>query len=439
MIADYSCNLSETTFSDNDGSDEGANVYTGPAGFQAAIRGTGAATALASGKTLEITGTGDLSRLVRCDCNGQDYSAWTPGQVVENFTGGGAVQGDEWTGVVVQANDDPVGGMGADDMVLIWLDDDSTFTDVSLNEAAGIINVPAAQSTSPLTDSFCDGIQVDTNSGTSILPIQVVGVNSAWAEDGTYAILDGGGKATNIILSSKSWWQWRNIHGKNSASHLFSGSGYTYWHNCIAENSGAHGWVPGNYTNFYGCKAFDCNTDGFGAYGKHCNLTHCIAYNCGSEGFYVYVGQAVGCIAYECETGFRFDLYGSLYNCVADSNNHGLWGLHGINMAVGCRITNNTAYGIRGDRIVHDQYSFYSGNGANFENDIHDDLVDGEHTRITTGAIGYVDGDNGTFANRDYRIKLGSAGYRSEVPLSDYMNIFIQSGIANVPLIKPRG
>jgi len=142
---------------------------------------------------------------------------------------------------------------------------------------------------------------------------------------------------------------------------------------------------------------------------------HCTAYNCGN-GFYVYAGAAAGCVAYECTTGFTL-VYGAAYNCVADSNTNGFAGTNGNEQAVGCRITNNTAYGISGTKSLYDPYCFYGGNGANFQNDIHDDTVDGTSTRVTSGTVGYIDGDNATLADRNYGLTNSATSRRQEVTL----------------------
>ena len=87
MAVTYYCNLSEGTFADATGDPDGdgaGDIYTGPAGFMAALRGTGSATVLAAGDTLWLCGTGDLQRLILMDCDGTDVSAWGVGDVVQN-------------------------------------------------------------------------------------------------------------------------------------------------------------------------------------------------------------------------------------------------------------------------------------------------------------------------------------------------------------------
>lgn len=93
MPSTYYCDMSEGTYADRTGNNNGADVLTGPAGLQAAIRGTGFATALAAGDTLEIkAGTGAEKRLVTIDCNGTDVSNWDLDDRVRNKDGAG----DDW-------------------------------------------------------------------------------------------------------------------------------------------------------------------------------------------------------------------------------------------------------------------------------------------------------------------------------------------------------
>ena len=64
-------------FVDRTGLDKVGAELTGPGGFQAALRGTGAATKLAAGDTIVIkAGILAIDRLILMDCNGTDVSAW---------------------------------------------------------------------------------------------------------------------------------------------------------------------------------------------------------------------------------------------------------------------------------------------------------------------------------------------------------------------------
>ena len=138
----YYCDLGNATFADSAGTDHVGAEYTGPAGMQAAIRGTGNATALAAGEILYVTGTGDLSRLVQIDCNGYDTTAtpWDEGDAVESLDGGAA----QWSGVVVEA------GVGAvADTILVWMTAGKDATYITV--AYGINNTTKSESLDPIT------------------------------------------------------------------------------------------------------------------------------------------------------------------------------------------------------------------------------------------------------------------------------------------------
>lgn len=411
-MTDYHCDISADAYADNAGTATGT-AYTGPAGMQAAIRGSGAATALVAGDTLYVkAGTGSLSRLVLIDCNGHDVSAWEVGQTVRD-NGGGAVL---WRGTVVQERDEIATGLAADDMLLVWLDSGYTETEVDAAVASGILNTSIPDnSPGAITGSSTPGILIDTNAGTDTSPIRIVGVNSSWVEDGTTPVFDGGDKATNCFLGSKNYSYWRNVHGKDSTASVWKSVNLSRFLNCVAEGAGAHGWDT-LYGEFHLCKAFDCSSYGF--YGNYQSYANCVAYNCGTYGFYVYQGSAMGCVAFECSgSGGFYVSNAALFNCVSDSNSSGVVLGSGTTQIVACRITNNTSYGINSSRPTHDPYCFYSGNGANFSSDVHSDTVHGASTRITTGTVGYIDGDNATLSDRNYGLTNAATARRQEVVL----------------------
>jgi|GEM_PF-4847680 len=415
-MTDYYCDLGEGTFADNAGTATGT-AYTGPAGLQAAIRGTGSATALAAGDTLYIKGTGDLSRLVLLDCNGTDVSAWAPTNVVRNKDGAG----DDWTGVVVQANDDPPGNLGADDLVLVWLDSGKSVDDIDL--ADGIENTTLAESADPLAAKSAPGVYF-VNNGSSAAPIKFVGVNSSWKEDDTMAVMDGNDKAVTGFARTeiRSYIDFRNIHVTRTTSSAWAAA-FQFrncsWVNCEASASGAHGFSGGGslqYSSMINCRAYDNNQCGFGnIYGS--SLFGCTAYNNGAEGFHLTYSNANNCVSYENVTGYNIARGCSLTNCVADKNTYGV-DLDAGAMVVGSRITNNTTYGLMGAESAHDPYCFYSDNGENFQSDVYDDRVYGESTRVTSGTIGYIDNDDATAnADRNYGLTNAATSRRQEVTL----------------------
>jgi len=411
-MTNYYCDLG-ASWSDNAGTSTDS-PYTGPAGLQAAIRGTGSATALGAGDTLYIKGTGDLSRLVWLDVN-TDVSSWSLGESVRNDTG----DPDEWVGIVAE-----VGYGGNNDQILIWLNDGFTEDDVDLSH--GIYK--AGPWNCGLDAKDTRGIEIDTNSGSSGSPISLVGVNSAWTEDGTQAILDADGLANvNVTNSGRDYFHFRNLIGKDSAGNAFqatSAATECHFANCAADNPATGGFeYAGGYwqwSTFFRCKAFGFTTYGFRVY--QTSLFGCVTYGGtggSAVGMYLNAGSAVECVSYKQDGGYGAQLLNGsqLVNCVLDANKYGLTLTDDGQQIIGCRITNNTTYGIAGAKPVSDLYCFYSGNGADFQNDIHLPNNDGASTRTTAGTVGYIDGDNATLADRNYSLTNQAAARRQEITL----------------------
>ena len=419
MAGPYYCDIGETTFADSVGTAEGT-AYTGPAGLQAAFRGTGNATALAAGETLYIKGDGNLSRLVLLDCNGTDVSAWAPTNVVRNLDGAG----DDWTGVVVQANDDPVGQLGADDLVLVWLDTGKTEDDIDLDD--GIENTTLAENADPLAAKSTPGIRCDTASGTAGSEIIIEGQNGSWVTDGTRPVLDGNLKATHCFASvGKADYICSNIEFKNAASDNVTviTASASRWHfvNCHSHHAGNDGWGPAGGLEWYSCQwtlciANNC-ADGFDVF-VDCVFLLCSAHT-NTNGFTPHNGAFFdSCLAYS-NTGvgyYYLRQVSSLVNCVSDGNASGMYICQGNVTVKGCRITNNTVQGIYGDGSGSylDLYNFYnSNNGVDIAGTVTAyPEIRGASTRITTGTIGYEDA-----GNDKYNLRLGAAGYRNEIDI----------------------
>jgi len=359
--------------------------------------------------------------MVLIDCNGTSVTGWGIGDVVHNKDAGST-----WQGVVVETNSG--GKLGAADLALVWLDsgyDEDTILvaeGVTNDDAGGGANDPT--DVDPLAARSTPGIKVDTNSGSTTAAITLAGVNSSWTEDGTRTALDAKGKASyNFNFSgTRNYFVIRNISGKNAVSHGWYASaqlGYSHFENCEADNSGGDGFGGGvniMHSSFHRCVSHDCSgTYGFRA--VYSTLAHCTAYNIANTGFYPHTCTCWDCVAFQCVYGFRMLNGTGLYNCVADDNTNGIYTIITQGQIVGCRITNNSGYGISGTYPISDKYCFYSDNGANFESDIHDDTVDGASTRVTSGTVGYIDGGNATLADRNYGLTNQAAARRQEATL----------------------
>jgi len=414
-MTDYYCDISASGFNDRSGVDSGANVLTGPAGLQAAIRGTGNATALAAGDTILIQGTGDLSRLVLIDC-GQDMSDWEIQDAILNDSGAST-----WTGKVVEVS---VGG--DDNVLLVWLDDGYDVDDVLL--AGGIETldpIATPSSVATLNAVSAPGVTLESEGSASGL-IKLVGVNASWTEDGELAWLDGGGLAAKGFTSSsnRSYYELRNVGVTDYTGGAFADGyefRYSYFSNCEVSDCYSGFGRPTKYMrycNLVRCRAYNNSSYGFAMFSCHASL--CTAYNNGTYGFYCYITALSMCVSYEQTYGAMVLAAGSsISNCVFDSNAYGISAVSAApgNLLLACRITNNSSFGIKGSVPFHDQHCFYGDNGANFENDIHDDTDDGTSTRVTTGMIGYIDGDNATLADRNYGLTNQASARRMEVTL----------------------
>lgn len=393
-MTDYYVDLGNATFADATGVDNSANVYTGPAGLQAAIRGTGNATALAAADELFMKGTGDLGRLVLIDCAGTDVSHWAPLDVVRNKDGAG----DDWTGVVVEANDDPAGAMGADDLVLVWMDTGKSASDVDVSD--GIENTTQAENVDPITSAVTPGIQDDIAAAGAAGPLVFTGVNSSWTEDGTKAVWDGDSKATNCLYvgAAADRHVWRNHEWKNATGENLTGNTGAINHiflNCDVHDSASHG--TGLYPQrslWVLCRFYNNASRGMQIYSSRAILCSC--YGNGTDGFYEGSrSNFLACLAYDNGgIGFNYATDPSLaLFCVADCNGTDGLVIPSVGVVLGCRATNNVQHGMEAvTASVTDLYNAVIGNiGGVTTGAVFDQTFKGASTRITSGAIGYED------------------------------------------------
>ena len=183
-MTDYYCDLS-LNFEDididnpsaNPSDSPGAFVYTGPGGFQAAIRGTGRANQMLAADTLYLKGTADLSKLVQivCDNNiGAGGQEWLIGDTVAD-NGGGTT----WIGTICEME---VGG--ANTTLLTQLTT-GTFEDVANGD--GIQNTTQVETDTIAAQGqiTCPGIKTDgVSGGEETGSLKFIGVNADWENDG---------------------------------------------------------------------------------------------------------------------------------------------------------------------------------------------------------------------------------------------------------------
>lgn len=396
----YYCDLA-ADFVDRSGVDSTTNVLTGPGGFQNKIRGIGSASALAAGDTLLLKGTAPEKRFVKLTC-GKDVTGWTIGDVVRD-NGGGAVI---WQGLLCQTN---VGA--ANTVITVQLD--SSYQYSTVNTANGIQNTTHADSTT-LSAKACQGILIDTNSGSSGSPITLIGVNASWMEDGTLAILNGGSAATNGISSiAKAQYVVRNLRATATTGAGFSSASVVsmlwLFRKCKADSCGGGGFAGYWYdTTFEECVA-SANT-GFGI----------VAYRGGSIQFCVATGNSdqailcwatttpvIGCVSYgNTAYNYYFQAGGPFINCVS----YGGTGVAQFNptngaIIVGCRIVGSSGYGLTGTSgftypVVRETRNVFYGNATSDLRYITSAVTsygDGANHISDPADDGMVDSDHGDF------------------------------------------
>lgn len=408
----YYCDLS-LDFADASGVDNSANVLRGVAGMQAAIRGTGAATALVAGDVLKVKGTGKIARLVECVCI-EDLSSWQIGDVVRNEVGGG----NHWTGLVCESSVD-----GNATTILIILDTGYTRLDVEINKADGIENVTRAESAS-ISSNQAEGIDFDKNSGTNQGRIKIVGVNSSWQSavgDTAYCFtLDGesaayscfrstGGKdylwLENAILTNATGyclyasyasddWLIRYVVIENSGGYGTGGTiRNTTWDHCIVRNNGASGLDAGQAT------VLNCFIYGNGGHGAIIRSGFTVVDS-------LFVDNAeIGVVDYNAAT--------AIVRCTIDGN-----GDTGVEPTVDgdlrvfdCRITNNAGYGLgrawSGSNVCHYENRNLFYNNTLGDRDTGIDTGDESTAAASDVEVGYTDRAGGDYTLTDSAIEAG--------------------------------
>ncbi len=378
-MATYYCDLSQD-FADQTGADAAGNEYYGSGGFQAAIRGTGNATALVANDDLYVKGTAPMDRLVLFDIDtdvGAGGLNWAIGDAIWNDNDAGGAQGDDWQGRLCEVF---VSGGGYDE-ILVQLDADYDQTDI--NAADGLWN--NTQSDAVNIDSFNNvPIYFDTNPGTNTNHVRVTGVNGAWTEDGTRAIFDGEGNQTPAVHiwqfdnTTDAWW-FTDIEIDEATSDGIDASTAIsaanilvniYIHNCTAQ--GLDGSAFSNSILVL-CR-FESNGSHGGHVDNNCALMLCQALNNTDVGFFSEVQVTfIGCVSHGNGTGFFALGERSFFShCVADGNaTRGFYfeTVQGVVMA--CRTTNHSGagdFGIEtsaaGDWTVS-LYNYFEDNNTN--------------------------------------------------------------------------
>ena len=413
--ATYYCDLA-SDYTDATGADHTGNEYTGVGGLQAAIRGTGNATALAAGDTLYLkSATGNLGRLVKI-VGGKDISAWSLGDEVRD-NGGGALL---WSGVVCETN---VGAVNT--TILVETDSAYTRATVEANKASGINNTTAVDTTT-IASTAADGIQIDSgNDGDTVSGnIKIIGCASDWSTGNgstSYcATLDGQSVATNCaaIANSQSYGWLENLILENATgdglTSVYTSSNWVHRF-LVAQNNGGDGFnLADNMSALIEhCVSSGNTTSGFNIYNT--TIMHSCSLGDGAYGFRIRAGNSVACLASDAgNDGWLIHTVEDvvLVHCTSDGSQTG----SGARTQAGrvkfwhCRFTNNAEHGIEmdsaiDDRNIEDYNVFYNNTNGDRQN-----IVAGANSRTAASAAecGYVDQPGGDFTLTGAAIMAGT-------------------------------
>lgn len=285
-------------------------------------------------------------------------------------------------------------------------------------------------------------VSVDMASGSPAdgSPIRVVGYNynaGSPVNDGTKAVLDANGATGHcLVVDDEDGWMLENVEFRSATdtnvwiSATDHASEWIFLR-CDSHDAGKHGWgSDAKYwrrSKFILCRAQDNGEAGFHSAYDRSVFLGCIGRGNGTNGVQLYGGvELLGCLV-EGNGAYGIALNDGnafLSACVVDGNAyHGIYSSAGPVVVWGCRVTNNGTnsghYGLKADSsMVLDLYNFFAGNvGGAVDGSLIVSAERGGETRLTTGQTGYGDRDAGRFG-----LRLGAAGWRTEVPLGDGLN-----------------
>lgn len=205
-------------------------------------------------------------------------------------------------------------------------------TDYYVNPAAGGTNsgtqanpwtsIQTAFDTATAGDNvYCQGTQtisvridVDTNSGTDVAPIKIIGTNSSWVNDGTYFVIDVNNNNSNGIYCNarSNYWleniEIKNVGGTGAAFYGQTNSDDWTLINVYVHDCAQHGFNRGQYMRFWtvfrlrvaSCAGYGIGSPSswrlshawidscdYGIYGDQTMQPHCVTIsNCTTMGIY---------------------------------------------------------------------------------------------------------------------------------------------------------
>lgn len=201
-------------------------------------------------------------------------------------------------------------------------------------------------------------IGLDTTAGTLADGyVKYVGVNSSWVNDGTLAVIDGGGLGVSTmdgfnVYMSYQWLENIKAYDCNGMGfNLYTAIG-SFFLNCHAINCDQGGFDSYIGVTHVLCSAYGNGSSGFATGGSGAKYFFCVARGNGARGFAIghEYGVCLGCLSYDNTTdGYSLYAASVILNCVADNNTSDGVELTGTTLCflLGCRLTDN-AYGING-------------------------------------------------------------------------------------------
>ena len=273
-------------------------------------------------------------------------------------------------------------------------------------------------------------MDIDTNSGTTANgPITYCGCNSSWSVDGTQAVIDGqnnaagaqtglGGSATTkeylyfMYLTFTRFTYGAYDHDQAGTTRYFK------FFFCFFIDNYSFGiksdWNTYTYSLFYKCKFINSGQNVL----SNSMLLFCVC--TGNNGWNALIsgGLCYGCIIHG-NTGpsggvaLKSD---AVINCVVDGNSSSGIEVSSTELSVclGCRITNNGAYGMKKgtNGVAFDDYNFFKSNVSGARDIASTKLsIEGDNC-LTDGTEGYNDR-----ANDDFNLTSDASLRRTEIDL----------------------
>ena len=403
-MADRYVDLSGDWEASQTGADHTGNEWKGPYGLQKA------GDTVNAGDTVYIKDTADMRRLFRLNL-GKDIVAagWVVGDTLKDNN-----TGNEWEGVYTENIDT--------DSIVVELIAGDIYGDVI--NGNGVNNITKADTTTITSKEKTFQLNINNINGTLGFLIKLIGVNSAWVDDGTRCVFDGHGINGNTLYLldiHKHYYHIKNMEfddGDYRGIHLYGDNLLVeniYVHHC--DDIGIYG--PTNtYSSLFRCVAKNNGSFGFSMLNSYLNFIGCMSIGNGNSGFYAGgLGFYLGCVSHDnINYGFHCLYRSNQFNCVADDNSVGGTIVNqNPGTVFGCRFTNNASYGLVSDTnaVIWSYYNFLLNNGVAPYLEIGTSRIE-KIGSLTAGIEGYNDR-----ANDDFNLISTATLRRTEIALPD--------------------